>query len=91
MVGDGNAGSRSLGVVDQGVDAPKCGDCLVHYMLNNGLVVLTGRDVCLDGEDLDAVLGLKGFLGGLEFGDVATGNYQVGALFGESDVDAVAD
>jgi len=60
-------------------------------MLNNGLVVLTGRDICLDGEDLDAVFGLKGFLGGLEFGDVAAGNYQVGALFGESDVDAVAD
>ena len=60
-------------------------------MLNNGLVVLAGGDVCLDGEDLDAVLGLKGFLGGLEFGDVAAGDYQVGALFGESDVDAVAD
>lgn len=60
-------------------------------MLNNGLVVLAGGDVCLDGEDLDALLGLKGFPGGLEFGDVAAGNYQVGTLFGESDVDAVAD
>lgn len=72
-------------------DAANLGDCLVDDVLDKGLVVLTGRDVRLNRQDLDAELGLQALLSSLELRDIATGNDEVRALLCERDVDTVAD
>ena len=91
VVGDGHARGAGLSIVDDGVDAAELLNGLVDDVLNNGLVVLTSRDIGLNRQNLDAVLGLEGLLGSLELGNVATGNDEVCALLGKSDIDAVTD
>lgn len=91
MVGDGHARGAGLGVVDDGVDAAELLNRLVDNVLYDGLVVLTGRNIGLNRQNLDAVLSLERLLGGLELGDVAAGDDEVRALLGKSDIDAVAD
>ena len=91
MLLDRHAGGGSLGIVDDGVDAAKLLDRLVDDVLHDGLVVLTSGNVSLNGKDLNAVLGLQALLGGLELGNVAAGDDEVGALLGEGDVDAITD
>ena len=91
VVGDGHARGAGLGVVDDGVDAAELLNRLVDNVLYDGLVVLTGRNIGLNRQNLDAVLSLERLLGGLELGDVAAGDDEVRALLGKSDIDAVAD
>ena len=91
VVGDGHTRGAGLGVVDDGVDAAELLNGLVDDVLDDGLVVLTSRDIGLNRQNLDAVLGLEGLLGGLELGDVAAGDNEVRALLGKSDIDAVTD
>ena len=88
---DAHARGARLRVVDHGVDATELGDSLVDNVLHDGLVILSGRDICLNGQDLDAVLGLERLLGRLELSHVAPGNDEIGALLRERDIDAVAD
>ena len=91
VVGDGHARGTGLGVVDDGVDATELLDGLVDNVLHDGLVVLAGGDIGLNRENLDAVLGLKRLLGSLELSNVTTGDNEVRAFLGKSDIDAVAD
>lgn len=91
VVGNGHARGGSLRVVDHGVDAAELFDGLIDNVLNHGLVVLTSRNVCLHGQHLDAVFSLEALLGILELGHVAAGDNEVRALFGERDIDAIAD
>lgn len=91
VIGDRHARSAGLGVVDDGVDAAELGDSLVDNVLNDSLIVLTSRNIGLNGQDLNAVLGLERLLGGLELGNVAAGDDEVCALLGKSDIDAVTD
>lgn len=91
VVGDSHTRGAGTGVVDDGVDAAELLNRLVDNVLDNGLVVQTSRDIGLNRQNLDTVLGLEGFLGSLELGNVAAGNDEVCALLGKSDIDAVAD
>ena len=91
VIGDGHARGAGLSIVDDGVDAAELLNSLVDDVLDDGLVVLTSRNIGLNRQNLDAVLGLEGLLGSLELGNVATGNDEVCALLGKSDIDAVAD
>ena len=91
MVGDGHTRGTGLSVVDDGVDATELLNRLVDNVLDDGLVILTSRDIGLNRQNLDAVLGLEGLLGSLELGNVAAGNNEVCALLGKSDIDAVTD
>ena len=83
MVGDGHARGAGSGVVDDGVDAAELLNRLVDNVLYDGLVVLTGRNIGLNRQNLDAVLSLERLLGGLELGDVAAGDDEVRALLGK--------
>ena len=80
VIGDGHARGAGLSIVDDGVDAAELLNGLVDDVLDNGLVVLTGRDIGLNRQNLDAALGLEGLLGSLELGNVAAGNDEVCAL-----------
>ena len=91
VVCDGHARGRRLSVVDHGVDAAKLSDCLVDNVLDYRLVVLAGRDVRLNRQHLDAVLGLQALLSSIELRDIATGDDEVRALLCERDVDTVTD
>ena len=91
VVGDGHTRGAGLGVVDDGVDAAELLDGLVDDVLDDGLVVLTSRDISLNRQNLDAVLGLERLLGSLELSNVTTGDNEVRALLGKSDIDTVAD
>ena len=91
VIGDGHARGAGLSIVDDGVDAAELLNGLVDDVLDDGLVVLTGRNIGLNGQNLNAVLGLERLLGGLELGDVAAGDDKVCALLGKCDIDAVAD
>ena len=84
MVGDGHARGTGLSVVDDGVDATELLDGLVDNVLYDGLVVLAGRNIGLNRQNLDAVLSLERLLGGLELGDVAAGDDEVRALLGKA-------
>ncbi len=91
VIGNGHARGAGLSVVDDGVDAAELLNGLVDDVLDDSLVVLTSRNIGLNRQNLDTVLGLEGFLGGLELGDVAASDDEVCALLGKSDIDAVAD
>ena len=84
MVGDGHTRGAGLSVVNDGVDAAELLNGLVDDVLDDGLVVLTSRDIGLNRQNLDAVLGLEGLLGSLELGNVATGNDEVCALLAKA-------
>ena len=91
MIGDGHTRGAGLSIVDDGVDAAELLNGLVDDVLDNGLVILASRDIGLNRQNLDTVLGLERLLGGLELGDVAAGDDEVRALLGKCDIDAVAD
>ena len=84
VVGDGHTRGAGLSVVNDGVDAAELLNGLVDDVLDDGLVVLTSRDIGLNRQNLDAVLGLEGLLGSLELGNVATGNDEVCALLAKA-------
>ena len=90
-MGERDAGSRGLRVVDQHVDATELLDGGVDDCLHGRLVVGTGAHVGGDGKHLDAVGGLEPFLGVLELLHVAAGDDEVGALLGVCRGNAVAD
>ena len=91
VIGNGHARGAGLSVVDDGVDATELLNRLVDNVLHDGLVVLAGGDISLNRQNLDAVLSLKRLLGSFELGDVTTGDNEVRALLGKSDIDTVAD
>ena len=47
MICQCNSGCRSLCIVDQHIDSPKCIDCLFHNIFNNCFIVCACRYVCL--------------------------------------------
>ena len=91
MVGDCHARGTGLSVVDDGVDATELLNRLVDNVLHDSLVVLAGGDIGLNRQNFDAVLSLERLLGSLEFSNVTTGDDEVRALLGKSDIDTVAD
>ena len=80
MIGDGHARGAGLSIVDDGVDAAELLNGLVDDVLDDGLVILASRDIGLNRQNLDTVLGLERLLGGLELGDVAAGDDEVRTL-----------
>ena len=59
VIGDGHARGASLSVVDDGVDATELLNGLVDDVLDDSLVVLTSRNIGLNRQNLDTVLGLE--------------------------------
>ena len=58
VLGQRDAGSRGLCVVDQYLNAAKGVNGLLHYILHGGFVVAAGAHIGLHRQHLDAVLAL---------------------------------
>jgi len=91
MIGQSNAGSGSLSVVDKNVDAAEFLDGLIDYGLGGSGVVVACGDVALQSEDLDAVESFELFLSLVELLYIAACDNDVGAFLGVGVCDAVAD
>lgn len=81
MVGERNARSGRLRVIDQNVDSAEGFDRLIDHPLNDREIVSACVDVCLNGQHANAVEPLQLFLHILELFDIAPRNYQISALF----------
>ena len=87
MLGQRNAGSRILGVVDQRVNAAECLRNLGHCGLDLSFLSAIG----LNRENPDAIQALQLLLGILQFAQTPPGKSQVGSLLGKCGGHTVAD
>ena len=77
VIGQSNAGSGGLCIVDQHVDSAEFFHSLVHYILNRRLIIGTGTDIGLNRKHLDAVQSFQLFLGCLQLFHISAGDNQV--------------
>ena len=87
VLGQGDAGGRVLGVVDQKVDAAQG----VRRLLHQGRHLLLHAAIGLAGQHLHAVEPLQLLLGVVQLLGVPAGDDQIAALLGEGGGQAVAD
>jgi len=81
VLGQRDAGSRGLCVVDQHLNAAKGVNGLLHYILHGGFVVAAGAHIGLHRQHLDAVLALQLLLGLFQLFHIAAGDHKVCTLF----------
>ena len=91
VVGNGDAGCGSLGVVHQRVDAAEFGHDPVDGALHHSLVVGAGVYIGLNGQHANAVFAFKTFFCRLKLFDVAPGDGQIRAFFCKRGSNAEAD
>ena len=91
MVSNGNAGSRSLCVVDEDIDTAEGINSLFYNIFYDCFVVLTFRYISLDSQNFDAVFAFQFFFCVSQFFYITAGDYQIATFFCVSSSDTVAD